>query len=147
VPGRLQLLGGRLCRQRFLVRGQPNSCWQPTRHGLELEKLDQQDDHNDRDRLRHDGGERPENWSWLGSKSEQRETNAKQHSERPSDQAEKREQAGMRRTLAQHTKAHQNRQRDQRHGVCGWGAQRQSNIGQPAWIGRHRNDGQHKIEH
>jgi hypothetical protein len=130
-----------------LVRGQPDSRWQPTRHGLELEKLDQQDDHNDRDRLRHDGGERPENGSWLGGKSYQRETNAKQHSERSSDQADKREQARMSRTLAQHTKAHQYRQCDQRHGVSGLGAQRQSNIGQPAWVGGHCNDGQHKIEH
>jgi hypothetical protein len=61
LPGRLQPLVWWRRRQRFLVWGQPDSRWQPTRHGLELEKLDQQDDHNDRDRLRHDGGERPEN--------------------------------------------------------------------------------------
>ncbi len=57
-------------------------------HGLELEELDQQHDRNDRDRLRHDGGKHPENRGRLRGKAQQRETEAKQHSERPGDQAE-----------------------------------------------------------
>jgi hypothetical protein len=53
----------------------------------------------------------------------------------------------MSRALAQDAEAHEDRQRDQRHGVCGSGAQRQSDIGERAWVGRHGNDSQHKIEH
>jgi hypothetical protein len=103
------------CRRwRKVVRGircQADAGRQSTGHGLQLYKLDQESNRNDRDRLRHDCGEHRQNWCGC-AESQQGEYQAEKHRDDTDHEADESELARMWRPVPQHAEAHQHGKND-----------------------------------
>jgi hypothetical protein len=113
VPGWLQaLIWRRRCRRcRKGVRGirrQADAGGQSTGHSLQLHKLDQESNRNDRDRLLHDGGEHRQNRCCC-AEAQQGEYQAQEHGDDSDDEADEGELPRVGRAVPKHAEANQDR--------------------------------------
>jgi hypothetical protein len=93
------------------MRCQADAGGQPTGYGLQLQKLDQESNRNDGDRLLNDGGEHRQNRCGC-AEPQQGEYQAEEHGDDTDDQADEGELTRMGRPVPQHAEAHQDGKND-----------------------------------